>query len=310
MKMAFAQAASLKDGSRSMMRILTPYSLSSPSGASESGSRRARLGLPVRGRPTLLLSTTRLGPPQDALDPPHQALASSTRAQRLARKPPRLSTSPAPSPHLEPAPPTMSYNPHTSSSNLLGSLEGNITADDESAAEEGRARSSNASHQQQQPLLPTYSTSATAPPEQRGSVNVTNGISSTDAQGDSIWSQSAHPVALFFLYAFRCAAIATYLLCGFFVSSYVFSVRPSLSLELAQESRADMARSPARRRSSSSSSSRSTSGRCATCRVGSSSACGSGTRSTTTGRRSGCLRAAACVPLSLLVCSTGAFSSS
>ncbi|GAA5898146.1 hypothetical protein JCM8208_000164 [Rhodotorula glutinis] len=117
----------------------------------------------------------------------------------------------------------MSYNPHTSSSNLLGSLEGNITADDESAAEEGRARSSK-TQQQQQPLLPTYSTSTGgAPPEQRGSVPVTNGISSTDAAGDSIWSQSAHPVALFFLYAFRCAAIATYLLCGFFVSSYVFS---------------------------------------------------------------------------------------
>ncbi|GAA5837212.1 hypothetical protein JCM9279_005618 [Rhodotorula babjevae] len=116
----------------------------------------------------------------------------------------------------------MSYNPHTSSSNLLGSLEGNITADDESAAEEGRARSSKPSSQQQ-PLLPTYSTSTTtAPPEQRGSVPVSNGISSTDT-GESIWTQSAHPVALFFLYAFRCAAIATYLLCGFFVSSYVFS---------------------------------------------------------------------------------------
>ncbi|KPV78145.1 uncharacterized protein RHOBADRAFT_50653 [Rhodotorula graminis WP1] len=114
----------------------------------------------------------------------------------------------------------MSYNPHTSSSNLLGSLEGNITADDESAAEEGRARSNKPASQQ--PLLPTYTTSS-APPEQRGSVPVTNGISSTDAAGDSIWSQSAHPVALFFLYAFRCAAIATYLLCGFFVSSYVFS---------------------------------------------------------------------------------------
>ncbi|KWU46903.1 DUF846-domain-containing protein, partial [Rhodotorula sp. JG-1b] len=34
---------------------------------------------------------------------------------------------------------------------------------------------------------------------------------------------SAHPVALFCLFFFRSAAIATYLLCGFFVSSYVFS---------------------------------------------------------------------------------------
>ncbi|TNY21640.1 DUF846-domain-containing protein [Rhodotorula diobovata] len=113
----------------------------------------------------------------------------------------------------------MSYNPHTSSSNLLGgSLEGNITADDESAAEEGRAGRPAASHSshQQQPLLPTHT--------ERGSVPVASGISSGDAAaGESIWSQSAHPVALFFLYAFRCAAIATYLLCGFFVESYVFS---------------------------------------------------------------------------------------
>lgn len=37
----------------------------------------------------------------------------------------------------------------------------------------------------------------------------------------------SHPVALFFLYIFRTLAVATYLLCGFFVSSYVFSVRPT-----------------------------------------------------------------------------------
>ncbi|BGP36410.1 Golgi apparatus membrane protein tvp23 [Rhodotorula kratochvilovae] len=115
----------------------------------------------------------------------------------------------------------MSYNPHSSSSNLLGPLEGNISADDESAAEEGRARS----HQQQQPLLPTSSTSASGhlqpPPAHRSSVQVSGQGGTQD--GDSIWKQSAHPVALFFLYAFRCAAIATYLLCGFFSSSYVFS---------------------------------------------------------------------------------------
>ncbi|GAA99051.1 uncharacterized protein L969DRAFT_54986 [Mixia osmundae IAM 14324] len=39
----------------------------------------------------------------------------------------------------------------------------------------------------------------------------------------SIWQQSSHPVALFFLFAFRSAAVATYLLCGFFSNSYVFS---------------------------------------------------------------------------------------
>lgn len=39
----------------------------------------------------------------------------------------------------------------------------------------------------------------------------------------SIWKQSSHPVALFFLYFFRSLAIATYVLCGFFSDSYVFS---------------------------------------------------------------------------------------
>ncbi|THH34121.1 hypothetical protein EUX98_g38 [Antrodiella citrinella] len=38
-----------------------------------------------------------------------------------------------------------------------------------------------------------------------------------------IFRQSAHPVALFFLYIFRIAAIAVYLLCGFFTSNYVLS---------------------------------------------------------------------------------------
>ncbi|KAH9944444.1 DUF846-domain-containing protein [Epithele typhae] len=36
-------------------------------------------------------------------------------------------------------------------------------------------------------------------------------------------SRSAHPTVLFFLYAFRSAALAVYILCGFFISSYVLS---------------------------------------------------------------------------------------
>ncbi|GEM06034.1 RNA binding protein [Rhodotorula toruloides] len=104
----------------------------------------------------------------------------------------------------------MSYNTHSSPSNLLGTLDGQITADDESAAEEGRAggRSPASSHLQ-------------PPPSSQGSVPV-QGAGSTDGEGN-IFTQSAHPVALFFLFFFRCAAIATYLLCGFFSSSYVFS---------------------------------------------------------------------------------------
>ncbi|KAI9460833.1 Golgi apparatus membrane protein TVP23 [Lactarius psammicola] len=38
-----------------------------------------------------------------------------------------------------------------------------------------------------------------------------------------IFRQSAHPVALFVLYLFRIAAIATYILCGFFTDNYVVS---------------------------------------------------------------------------------------
>jgi len=38
-----------------------------------------------------------------------------------------------------------------------------------------------------------------------------------------IFRQSAHPVALFFLFLFRIAAIAVYILCGFFTDNYVLS---------------------------------------------------------------------------------------
>ncbi|GAA5981368.1 hypothetical protein JCM10908_004084 [Rhodotorula pacifica] len=117
----------------------------------------------------------------------------------------------------------MAYNPHSSSTNLLGSLEGQISADDDSAAEQGRSRAYElASHSNNGGSGVSGSMqSSTAPPAARGSVNV-NGVGSTDANA-SIWQQSAHPVALFCLFFFRSAAIATYLLCGFFVSSYVFS---------------------------------------------------------------------------------------
>lgn len=37
-----------------------------------------------------------------------------------------------------------------------------------------------------------------------------------------IFRQSSHPLALFFLYFFRIAAVATYMLCYYFVDNYVF----------------------------------------------------------------------------------------
>ncbi|KAK4706139.1 hypothetical protein P7C70_g78, partial [Phenoliferia sp. Uapishka_3] len=95
------------------------------------------------------------------------------------------------------------YNNNESSANLLG---GRITADEVEQAEEGRGSG------------PTRSG---VPPTSLGSIPTT-GLGSTDAE-QSIWSQSAHPIALFCLFLFRSLAIATYLLCGFFSSSYVFS---------------------------------------------------------------------------------------
>ncbi|KAK4052900.1 Golgi apparatus membrane protein tvp23 [Microbotryomycetes sp. JL221] len=109
----------------------------------------------------------------------------------------------------------MAYNPSSSSTNLLSStnLSGQITADDDSisAAEQGFAPQSQQQRQQQQ--IPTSLGSIQT--QGQGGVN-----SSNEA---SILSQSAHPVALVCLYLFRSLAIATYLLCGFFSSSYVFS---------------------------------------------------------------------------------------
>jgi len=107
----------------------------------------------------------------------------------------------------------MAYNPHSSSSNLLsdlnGGLEGQISSDE--------APSSRPPPSSQHLQPPSRSTPNPAPQ--------TKGANGGDLEEQSIWKQSAHPVALLFLFTFRCAAIATYLLCGFFSSSYVFSVR-------------------------------------------------------------------------------------
>jgi hypothetical protein len=45
----------------------------------------------------------------------------------------------------------------------------------------------------------------------------------TEAGLVGVFRQSAHPVVLFVLYLFRIAAIATYILCGFFTDNYVVS---------------------------------------------------------------------------------------
>jgi len=52
-------------------------------------------------------------------------------------------------------------------------------------------------------------------------------MATTESDAESgivgIFRQSAHPLALFFLYCFRIAAIAVYILCGWFTSNYVLS---------------------------------------------------------------------------------------
>ncbi|KAJ3506062.1 hypothetical protein NLJ89_g7082 [Agrocybe chaxingu] len=54
-----------------------------------------------------------------------------------------------------------------------------------------------------------------------------NQMATTESDAESgiagIFRQSAHPMALFFLYFFRTAAILVYILCGWFTSNYVLS---------------------------------------------------------------------------------------
>ncbi|KAG5353263.1 Golgi apparatus membrane protein tvp23 [Termitomyces sp. Mn162] len=55
----------------------------------------------------------------------------------------------------------------------------------------------------------------------------TQRMATTEGDAESgisgIFRQSAHPLALFFLYFFRVAAITVYILCGFFTDNYVLS---------------------------------------------------------------------------------------
>ncbi|KAH9808864.1 hypothetical protein DFH28DRAFT_907190 [Melampsora americana] len=66
---------------------------------------------------------------------------------------------------------------------------------------------------------PYQSQSQTTSNTQSEPRNHTNSID----HSTSIWQQSSHPIALFFLYLFRSLAITTYILCGFLSDSYVFS---------------------------------------------------------------------------------------
>ncbi|MBW0527243.1 hypothetical protein O181_066958 [Austropuccinia psidii MF-1] len=68
--------------------------------------------------------------------------------------------------------------------------------------------------QHHQPLLATSNQAATQ--DARDQI-------SHQTSAPSIWQQSSHPMALFCLFLFRSLAIGTYLLCGFFSDSYVFS---------------------------------------------------------------------------------------
>ncbi|KAH9469672.1 hypothetical protein Pst134EA_006956 [Puccinia striiformis f. sp. tritici] len=73
------------------------------------------------------------------------------------------------------------------------------------------------------PPSTTTTNSTAAPDRQQHQQSRTNLSNDNQEPNQSIWQQSSHPVALFFLFLFRSLAIATYLLCGFFSDSYVFS---------------------------------------------------------------------------------------
>lgn len=57
--------------------------------------------------------------------------------------------------------------------------------------------------------------------------NHTSGLATTQSDAESgiagIFRQSAHPLALFFLYIFRIAAIVVYIMCGWVTDNYVLS---------------------------------------------------------------------------------------
>ncbi|KAF8761641.1 Golgi apparatus membrane protein TVP23 [Rhizoctonia solani] len=80
-------------------------------------------------------------------------------------------------------------------------------------------------------VAPAENTSSTRNQPQREQVVLTptnraqGNASASDVEAglSGILRQSSHPTVLFFLYLFRIAAIAVYLLCGFFTDNYVLS---------------------------------------------------------------------------------------
>jgi len=95
-------------------------------------------------------------------------------------------------------------------------LEDTIEADDP-APNPSPTSNKNAPSQTRQPIVltPTNRTQAS------GQLASTPGDAEPGIAG--IFRQSAHPLALLFLYFFRTAAITIYILCGWFTSDYVLS---------------------------------------------------------------------------------------
>ncbi|EPQ61393.1 hypothetical protein GLOTRDRAFT_124618 [Gloeophyllum trabeum ATCC 11539] len=89
-----------------------------------------------------------------------------------------------------------------------------IEPDEPSAPNEAPSGNINASSAPRQPVVLTPTSHA-------------DGMATNASDAESglagIFRQSAHPVVLFFLYLFRSAAIAVYILCGFFTDNYVLS---------------------------------------------------------------------------------------
>ncbi|KAK7465737.1 Golgi apparatus membrane protein tvp23 [Stygiomarasmius scandens] len=96
-------------------------------------------------------------------------------------------------------------------------LDNTIEADDPGVELSGNINSSNNTSNTRPPVVLT--------PTNRANQSNNSGLASTQSDAESgiagIFRQSAHPVALFFLFFFRIAAIGVYIVSGFFTDSYV-----------------------------------------------------------------------------------------
>ncbi|EAU92897.2 hypothetical protein CC1G_03684 [Coprinopsis cinerea okayama7 len=97
-----------------------------------------------------------------------------------------------------------------------------IEPDEETTAPSGNIQDNRSSKPRPEPIVLTPTTRSTS-----SNSNAQNTMASNEGDAEAgiagIFRQSAHPLALFFLYFFRIAAILVYILCGWFTDNYVLS---------------------------------------------------------------------------------------